>query len=205
MIDFRGFSRAQARNRGPSVSGRPGKTANTDGSGRSPVGQDRRQLRVIALPHSSWLASAAGGGAVRGDARAAGPPSRPSAARSPDRYGRFTTGRLPVSAGSRSGRGSLPVALLCPQSVPHGSVWLAAWALVTAISVADDWTGVACRSIPSPFTRSRGAGRCLDAAGQGAADGLVAAAARSRSPARRSPSCGAPTSSTSWTAATRGA
>ena len=38
--------------------------------------------------------------------------------------------------------GFLPVALLYPAPVAGGPVWLVAWAAVTAISVADDWTGV---------------------------------------------------------------
>jgi UDP-N-acetylmuramyl pentapeptide phosphotransferase/UDP-N-acetylglucosamine-1-phosphate transferase len=38
--------------------------------------------------------------------------------------------------------GFLPVALLSPAPVAGGSVWLAAWAAVTAVSVADDWMGV---------------------------------------------------------------
>ena len=38
--------------------------------------------------------------------------------------------------------GFLPVALLSPAPIAGGPVWLAAWAAVTAVSVADDWRGV---------------------------------------------------------------
>ena len=38
--------------------------------------------------------------------------------------------------------GFLPVALLFPVPIAGGPVWLVAWALVVAVSVADDWIGV---------------------------------------------------------------
>lgn len=38
--------------------------------------------------------------------------------------------------------GFLPVALLAPNPVADGSVWLVAWLAVTAVSLADDWRGV---------------------------------------------------------------
>lgn len=38
--------------------------------------------------------------------------------------------------------GFLPVALVAPIPLPGGSVWLVAWAAVTAVSFADDWFGV---------------------------------------------------------------
>jgi UDP-N-acetylmuramyl pentapeptide phosphotransferase/UDP-N-acetylglucosamine-1-phosphate transferase len=39
--------------------------------------------------------------------------------------------------------GFLPVLLLAPLPLPSGNVWLAAWAAVAAVSIADDWRGVA--------------------------------------------------------------
>jgi UDP-N-acetylmuramyl pentapeptide phosphotransferase/UDP-N-acetylglucosamine-1-phosphate transferase len=38
--------------------------------------------------------------------------------------------------------GFLPVALLSPAPIGEGRVWLVAWAVVTAVSFADDWWGV---------------------------------------------------------------
>ena len=38
--------------------------------------------------------------------------------------------------------GFLPVALLTPVPMPGGLAWLAAWAAVAAVSLADDWIGV---------------------------------------------------------------
>jgi UDP-N-acetylmuramyl pentapeptide phosphotransferase/UDP-N-acetylglucosamine-1-phosphate transferase len=96
---------------------------------------------VIALPHSPWiaplLAAALCAAALGLLARRRGrlPQDHPSGRSLHDR---------PVSrvGGLAIWAGFLPAALLYPAAVPQGSAWLAAWALVAAISVADDWTGV---------------------------------------------------------------
>jgi UDP-N-acetylmuramyl pentapeptide phosphotransferase/UDP-N-acetylglucosamine-1-phosphate transferase len=96
---------------------------------------------VIALSPSPWVApllSAALSAATLGLlARGRGllPQAHPSGRSLHDR---------PVSrvGGLAIWAGFLPVALLYPALVPDGWVWIAAWAMVLAVSVADDWTGV---------------------------------------------------------------
>ncbi len=96
---------------------------------------------MIALPPSPWfapllavaLSAAALGLLVRRRGRL--PQDHPSGRSLHDR---------PVSrvGGLAIWAGFLPVALLYPAPVPVGWVWIAAWAAVLAVSVADDWIGV---------------------------------------------------------------
>jgi UDP-N-acetylmuramyl pentapeptide phosphotransferase/UDP-N-acetylglucosamine-1-phosphate transferase len=96
---------------------------------------------VIALPHSPWfapllaaaLSAATLGLLARGRGRL--PQDHPSR-RSLHDPPVYRVGGLAIWAGF------LPIALLYPAPVPQGSIWLVAWALMVAISVVDDWTGV---------------------------------------------------------------
>ena len=96
---------------------------------------------MTALPHSPWLApvlaamlSALALGLL---ARARGllPQDQPS--------GRSLHDRPVTRAGGLAiWAGFLPVALLSPAPIAGGPGWLAALAMVTAVSVVDDWIGV---------------------------------------------------------------
>ena len=96
---------------------------------------------MINLPYSPWLAAmlaatlsaVALGLLARGRGRL--PQDHPTGRSLHDR---------PVSrvGGLAVWAGFLPVALLFPAPVAGGSIWLVAWAAVTAVSVADDWMGV---------------------------------------------------------------
>ncbi|MDH5246880.1 MAG: glycosyltransferase family 4 protein [Betaproteobacteria bacterium] len=96
---------------------------------------------MIALAHSPWfaplLAAALSAATLALLARGRGrlPQDHPSGRSLHDR---------PVSrvGGLAIWAGFLPAALLSPDAVPGGSISLAAWGLVTAISVVDDWRGV---------------------------------------------------------------
>jgi UDP-N-acetylmuramyl pentapeptide phosphotransferase/UDP-N-acetylglucosamine-1-phosphate transferase len=101
----------------------------------------RSSARMTALPPSPWLAPvlAAALSAVALGLLARGrgllPQDRPTGRSLHDR---------PVTrvGGLAIWVGFLPVALLYPAPIAGGPVWLVAWAAVTAVSVADDWTGV---------------------------------------------------------------
>ena len=79
--------------------------------------------------------------------------------------------------------GFVPAALLAPDPVADGSVWLVAWLAVTAVSLADDWRGVPPADSPRRAC-DRGASRSPRHAG-GCRRRRVVAARRARDRRRR--------------------